>query len=349
MSQNTKPKQNTQPSFQSLIQEHERRQCERCGDTPAWSRTSGTLMMGDRCNHHSPDCPEESEDRCENCGGGGPLEEWAAVGQQKQVCRPCTEWYLQRAPTSCCWKSDRNRGELARDWIRHILHQVGTRSTERLVSMISKTLIKDKKTSPITHRWSNVFPWGHLRPMLISATRSVDSCKIHQQLDPDLVKICAEYDEKYYEESFWKNDTAWWRQHTLKTAGTTQQKQTDLLATWPESKITRKRIKSCFVPCNVTKVEELEVESDVQSVPGGELDDEEEKQCVLNCPHPVHEDFHRNRAGGRRELFICHACHKGVHLECLQRTRTVSRQEREDILDSEVRWRCADCVSKDRF
>ena len=67
--QDKKPKQNAQPSFQSLIQEHERRQCERCGDTPAWSRTSGTLMTGDRCNLHSPDRQEESEDRCENCGG----------------------------------------------------------------------------------------------------------------------------------------------------------------------------------------------------------------------------------------------------------------------------------------
>ena len=59
--------------------------------------------------------------------------------------------------------------------------------------------------------------------------------------------------------------------------------------------------------------------------------------------------------GGRKqccvklELFICHACHKDVHLECLQRTRTVDRQEREDILDSEVNWRCADCVSSNKF
>ena len=192
--QDTKLKRNTQPSFQSLIQEHERHQCERCGDTPAWSRTSGTLMTGDRCNLHSPDRPEESEDRCENCGGGDPPEEWAAVGQQKQVCRPCTEWYLQRAPTSCCWRNDRNRGELARDRIRHILHQVGTGSTERLVSMISNTPIQDRKTSPITHRWSNIFPWGHLRPMLIAATRSVESYKIHQQLDPDPIEIRPEYD-----------------------------------------------------------------------------------------------------------------------------------------------------------
>ena len=58
VSQDKKPKRNTQPSFQSLIQEHESRQCERCGDTPAWSRTSGILTMGDRCNLHSLDCPE---------------------------------------------------------------------------------------------------------------------------------------------------------------------------------------------------------------------------------------------------------------------------------------------------
>ena len=44
----------------------------------------------------------------------------------------------------------------------------------------------------------------------------------------------------------------------------------------------------------VTKVEEVEVDLDIQSVPGGELDNEEEKRCVLDCPYLVHEDFHRN-------------------------------------------------------
>ena len=129
-----KPMQNQQPSFQHLIQEHERGQCEICGDTLAWSRISGTLMIGNRCSLHSLDRPEGSEDTCKNCGGGGPPEEWAAVGPQKQVCRPCTEWYLERAPTSCCWKSDKNRGGLARDRIRHILDQIGTVSTEILIS-----------------------------------------------------------------------------------------------------------------------------------------------------------------------------------------------------------------------
>ena len=40
---------------------------------------------------------------------------------------------------------------------------------------------------------------------------------------------------------------------------------------------------------------------------------------------------------------------QSVHLECLERTRTIDRQEREDILDSEMNWRCADCVSSNRF
>ena len=185
--------------------------------------------------------------------------------------------------------------------------------------------------------------------MLMAATQSVDGYTLHQQQDPDPIEIRPEYDEKHYEESFWKDDTAWWRQHTLKKTHTAPQKQTDLLYNWPESKITRRGLKSCFAPRNVTKVEEMEVDSDVQSVPGGELDDEEEKRCILDCPYPVREDFHRNRVGGRRELFICHACHKDVHLKCLERIRTVDRQEREDILDSEVNWRCADCVSNDRF
>ena len=99
----------------------------------------------------------------------------------------------------------------------------------------------------------------------------------------------------------------------------------------------------------VTRVEEVHGESDVQSVPGGELDEEEENRCVLDCPYPVHEDFNNNRTGGRRELFICHACHKGIHLECIQRIRTVERQEQEDIPDSEVNWRCADCVTNNKF
>ena len=106
-----------------------------------------------------------------------------------------------------------------RDRIRHILSQVGTGTTERLVSMISNTLSKDKKKSPVTHRWSNIFPWGHLRPMVIAATQSVDSYKTHQQLDPDPIEIRAEDDEKYYEESFWKDDTAWWRHATYPEEG----------------------------------------------------------------------------------------------------------------------------------
>lgn len=74
--QDAKRERNAQPLFQSVLQEHERRQCEICGNTPAWTRTSGTLMVGNRCNLHSLDCPEESEDRYQNCGGGGPPEEW---------------------------------------------------------------------------------------------------------------------------------------------------------------------------------------------------------------------------------------------------------------------------------
>jgi hypothetical protein len=256
--------------------------------------------MGGRCKLHSLDSPEGSGDKCENCGGGSPLEEWAAVGPQKQVCKPCTEWYLRRAPTSCCWKNDKNRRELARDRIRHIVDEIGTGSTERLVSMISNTLIRDKKTSPVTHWRSQVFPWGHLRPMLVAATQSVDGYKTHQQQDPDPIEIRPEYEEKDYDESFWKDDTAWWRQHTFRQECTAPQKQTDLLYNWPGSKITRKGLKSCFMPRNVTKVEEVEVDSDVQSVPRGELDDQEEKQCILDCPYPVREDFHRNRVGGRR-------------------------------------------------
>ena len=99
--------------------------------------------------------------------------------------------------------------------------------------------------------------------MLMVAARSVDGYKIHQQLDPDLIEICPKYDEKYYEESFWKDDTAWWRQHTLKKVRTAPQKQTDLPSNWPESTLTRRGLKSCFVPRNVTKVEEVEVDSDV--------------------------------------------------------------------------------------
>ena len=72
MPQIKKPIRNSQPSFQSLIQEHERRHCEMCGDTPAWSRISGTLTMGGRCNLHSLESLEGSEDTCKNCGGGGP-------------------------------------------------------------------------------------------------------------------------------------------------------------------------------------------------------------------------------------------------------------------------------------
>lgn len=86
--QGAKRERNAQPSFQSLLQEQERRQCEICGNTPAWTRTSGTLTVGNRCDLHSLDYPEESEDRCENCGGGGPPEEWKGVGQRKQICGP---------------------------------------------------------------------------------------------------------------------------------------------------------------------------------------------------------------------------------------------------------------------
>ena len=55
--------------------------------------------------------------------------------------------------------------------------------------------------------------------MVIAATQSVDSYKTHQQLDPDPIEIRAEDDEKYYEESFWKDDTAWWRHATYPEEG----------------------------------------------------------------------------------------------------------------------------------
>ena len=72
MPQAKNPIRSTQPSFQSLMQEHEKRQCEICGETPAWSRRTGTLIMGGRCKLHSLDSPEGLGDKCENCGGGSP-------------------------------------------------------------------------------------------------------------------------------------------------------------------------------------------------------------------------------------------------------------------------------------
>ena len=88
----------------------------------------------------------------------------------------------------------------------------------------------------------------------------------------------------------------------------------------------------------------------MESVQGGELDNKSEKHCIHGeCPFPVHEDFRSERGGGFQELFICHACHRGIHLECLRTTQAVGRQEQEDILDSKVNWRCAKCMENGTF
>ena len=75
--------------------------------------------------------------------------------------------------------------------------------------------------------------------------------------------------------------------------------------------------------------------------------------AVTKCSHshPERGPSKRNikLEGPPRELFICHACHKSIQLECLQATRTVKRQEQEDILNLEGNWRCADCVASGTF
>ena len=73
-------------------------------------------------------------------------------------------------------------------------------------------------------------------------------------------------------------------------------------------------------------MEEAEADSDVESAQGGELDNEVEKRCAYQeCPFPMHADFKGEREGGRRELFICYACHKGIHLEILRAIRMVNQ------------------------
>ena len=152
---------------------------------------------------------------------------------------------------------------------------------------------------------------GHLLPILEAATHTMRGYHLHPCSGRELVEMRAEYDEQYYAESFCKEKAAWWQEHCTKLDHTIPKRQMGLPEAWPESIITRQGIQKCFTPQNVHQVEDTKADSDVEPVQGGELDNGVDKRCTYReCPFPAHQDFNGEQEGGRRELFICYACHK---------------------------------------
>ena len=62
-------------------------------------------------------------------------------------------------------------------------------------------------------------------------------------------------------------------------------------------------------------------------------------QCVVHgCSFRVEDDFCDEHGRGLRELFMCDACHKGSHYECVRRVGAID--ELEGMLDGDEGWHC---------
>ena len=88
-----------------------------------------------------------------------------------------------------------------------------------------------------------------------------------------------------------------------------------------------------------------EVDSDVSSVEGGEIEDCHNKICRYpECPHDVREDVDNEMNTGLRHLYLCSACNKGFHSECVRLLNTTHNTSWSIPTDDIPEWRCGDCV-----
>ena len=89
-------------------------------------------------------------------------------------------------------------------------------------------------------------------------------------------------------------------------------------------------------------------DSEVSSVEGGNDFDDDQKTCQFgDCPFDVEEDRSQRRpdmqSGGLRELYLCSACNKGYHQECVV-TLNEQSVEKWDLPANTEEWRCGLCV-----
>ena len=144
-----------------------------------------------------------------------------------------------------------------------------------------------------------------------------------------------------------------WRLYCPAVQGT---QQVTLARCWPQADTSggsdRRSdwvVPDCFSLHAVTDgVRGMQEFSSAASLPGRGVNTSAQKQCgVYGCEFKVEDDFCDEHGRGKRELFMCDACHNGSHYECLRRVG--ASDELEGMLDANEGWRCRTCVTANRF
>ena len=352
------------PSFESLMRTDEKELgCLACGSSPSWSSEGEALTAGGwglacKVGVHA-ECPVHQH--CENCGATGNCWEWVMVADHDFVCTKCAAWYIERAPHARLWAHASGRRARIRRVVRWLLPADLPKGVEGMVSAVTdEVLAAGGAFSLVPVNRGPMWAWGWM-PGVVAM-----SAAAHPELDVQLLgtdetrgvwlaqahRLLHDEHEALLDLPRWSDVWAW-RLDCPAVQGT---QQVTLARYWPQADTSRDAerqsdwvVPDCFSLHAVTDdVQELQEFSSAASLPGRGVNTSAQKQCeVYGCEFKVEDDFCDEHGQGKRELFMCDACHNGSHYECIRRVG--ANDELEGMLDANEGWRCRTCVTANRF
>ena len=352
------------PSFESLMRTDEKELgCLACGSSPSWSVEGEALTAGGWCLACTVGVHAERpvHQHCENCGVTGDCWEWVMVADHDFVCTKCAAWYIERAPHARLWAHASGRRARIRRVVRWLLPADLPKGVEGMVSAVTdEVLAAGGAFSLVPVNRGPMWAWGWM-PGVVAV-----SAAAHPELDVQLLgtdetrgvwlaqahRLLHDEHEDLLDLPRWSDVWAW-RLDCPAVQGT---QQVTLARYWPQADTSRDAerqsdwvVPDCFSLHAVTDdVQELQEFSSAASLPGRGVNTSAQKQCeVYGCEFKVEDDFCDEHGQGKRELFMCDACHNGSHYECIRRVG--ANDELEGMLDANEGWRCRTCVTGNRF
>jgi hypothetical protein len=253
---------------------------------------------------------------CQNCGIGISLHSLHFVPCAPLVCEGCAQWMMRRWPFADMWTHTTRRTfvvDMVREVVKvHAFEAVTLRICGRIASCILT-----QWNSYIPSEKCLLFTWGWIWSITLSILQVLDIPLRHSS-NP---AWCMGPDDHVPLYAATTQDVRRWRTHcdpelvlppTVDVPLSEQARRWQELWVREETHTVKNRLELSFwKPVG-------EADSDVSSVEGGEIEDCHSKICRYQaCPYDVREDVDNEMNTGIRHLYLCSACNKGFHLDCV--------------------------------